>query len=137
MPLLFDEDYKIMDSSGLEYEENCAQRFLIIKNFPLSSGMYVSEGKILEYVEILWIVPHDYNTSGGDMFWVHPALCRADGKPIPCAFGFGGQDSRNFQGKEYCRWSRHWNPSTWKPKTDNIEKVLARFDWALRKPETN
>ena len=87
---------------------------------------------ILRQVEVLWIVPSDYNTSGGDMFWVHPALSRADGKEIPSVFGFGGGDARHFKGKEYCRWSRHWNSASWKPKTDNIHKVLDRIEWALK-----
>lgn len=135
MALLFDEDYQIIKESGLEYEEDESQRFLLIKNFPLTPGLYVHSGAALEQVEILWVVPSDYNTSGGDMFWVHPALSRADGKEIPAAFGFGGGDARHFNGKEYCRWSRHWNAPTWKPKVDNIQKVLGRIEWALRNPD--
>ena len=137
MALLFEDDYKILKESGLDYEEDSSQRFLLIKNFPLPSNLYAYEGKNLEFVEVIWIVPPNYNTSGGDMFWVNPALTRTDGKIIPAAFGFGGSDSRSFKGKEYCRWSRHWLPESWKPKADNIQKVLDRIDWALRNPDTN
>lgn len=137
MALLIDEDYHILKEAGLEFEEDQAQRFLIIKNFPLSSGLYSHNGQILDRVEVLWIVPPDYNTSGGDMFWVHPALARTDEKAIPSASAFGGGDPRQYNGKEYCRWSRHWQPTSWKPKIDNIQKVLARIEWALKKPDGN
>lgn len=137
MALLFDEDYELLRNVGLNYEESEAERFLVIKNFPLSHGLYVNGGVPLEQVEVLWVVPPDYNMSGGDMFWVHPPLTRADGKTIPCAFGYGGGDARYFDGREYCRWSRHWNAVTWKPKVDNIQKVLDRIEWALKRPDAN
>lgn len=138
MSLLFDEDYQTLNESGLEYEEDEEKRFLVINNFPLAKDLYVHAGKPLEQTEVIWIVPSDYNTSGGDMFWVHPALERADGKPIPNVAGFGGGDPRYFKEKEYCRWSRHWSkPGSWKPKVDKIQKVLGRIDWALRKPDAN
>ncbi|MBI1919680.1 MAG: hypothetical protein HYS23_01225 [Geobacter sp.] len=136
MGLLFDEDYRIIEESGLEHDEDETQRFLLIKNFPLPPGLYGHGGEALDQVEVLWVVPSDYNTSGGDMFWVHPALSRVDGKEIPAAFGFGGGDARHFKSKEYCRWSRHWNATAWKPKVDNIQKVLDRIEWALRNPDT-
>jgi hypothetical protein len=135
MALLFDEDYQILEKSGLGYEEDEVQRFLLIKNFPLAPNLYTHSGVTLKLVDVLWIVPSDYNTSGGDMFWVNPALSRADGKVIPAVFGFGGGDARHFKGKEYCRWSRHWNNASWKPKTDNIQKVLDRIEWALKNPD--
>jgi hypothetical protein len=137
MGLLFDEDYQYLQKSGLEFEEDENQRFLIIKNYPLPPGLYVYNGTSLEQVEVLWIVPPNYNTSGGDMFWVHPALTRADGKEIPAAAPFGGGDPRHFRDKEYCRWSRHWPQESWKPKVDNIMKVVDRIEWALRRPDAN
>jgi hypothetical protein len=135
MALLYDEDHQILKDAGLEYEEDESQRFLIIKNFPLPSNLYMHAGHVIEQVEVLWVVPSNYNTGGGDMFWTHPALARVDGKSIPNISGIGGRDPRHFKDKEYCRWSRHWKPETWKPKIDNIQKVLGRIDWALRKPD--
>jgi hypothetical protein len=137
MPLLFDTDYQTLQEAGLEVEEDEAQRFLVIKNFPLPPGLYSYNGNVLSHVEVLWIVPANYNTSGGDMFWVHPALARADGKAIPAVAFFGGGDSRRFKDKEYCRWSRHWPAASWKAKVDNIQKVLDRIEWALKKPDAN
>ena len=137
MTLLTDEDYEILKEVGLEFEEDPKQRFLVILNFPLLPDLYSHEGQALDQVEVLWIVPADYNTSGGDMFWVHPPLVRTDGKAIPNTFAFGGGDPRHHNGKEYCRWSRHWKPTSWRPKIDNIQKVLDRIEWALKRPDTN
>jgi len=137
MALLYEEDYQILKESGLEYEEDEAQRFLVIKNHPLPSGLYIHAGQVIEQAEVLWVVPPNYNTSGGDMFWVYPALVRADGKEIPNISVVGGGDPRHFKGKEYCRWSRHCAPESWKSKVDNIRKVLSRIEWALRKPDAN
>lgn len=137
MGLLFDEDYKILQESGLEFEEDETQRFIVVINFPLPSALYIYNGTLLDQVEVLWIVPANYNTEGGDMFWVHPALTRADGKEIPAAASFGGGDPRHYKGKEYCRWSRHWSAEKWKAKVDNIQKVLDRIDWAFRTPDAN
>ena len=83
---------------------------------------------------MLWIIPSNYNTSGGDMFWVHPALVGWMETNSKYA-GIGGGDPRHFRDKEYCRWSRHWPAESWKAKVDNIQKVLGRIEWALRKPD--
>jgi len=137
MALIFDEDYRILKESGIVWEEDEAKRFLIIKNYPLIPGLYVCNGEALDLVEVLCVIPPDYNTSGGDMFWVHPALTRANGKAIPNAAVYGGGDPRHHQGKEYCRWSRHFPANSWTPKIDNIEKILGRIEWALRNPDAN
>lgn len=71
------------------------------------------------------------------MFWVYPALSRKDGRFIPAVMPYGGGDARFFGGKEYCRWSRHFPPTAWRPKVDNVEKILSRVEWALKNPETN
>jgi hypothetical protein len=137
MPLLLDFDYEILTDSGLKWEEDATNRFLVLKNFPLQPGLYVNGEQPLSAAEILIIIPSNYNTSGNDMFWTHPALLRADGKPIPAAFGFGQGDARSFEGKEYCRWSRHYDPNSWKPKGDNVQKIIDRVQWALTNPDAS
>jgi len=134
MALLFDEDYEILKDSGLVYEEDETSRYLIIKNYPLQKAFYQFNGQPLEQVEILVVIPPNYNTSGNDMFWTHPPLSRIDTLPIPAILGIGGGDSRFYQNVEYCRWSRHYEPSSWSPKIDNIQKILSRIEWALKNP---
>jgi len=139
MPLLFDEDYTILKDSGLDYKQDEGNRFLVIENYPLPPGFYVSsqDKQPLEKVAVLLVIPSNYNTSGCDMLWVHPALERADGKIIPNVFTHGKSDARFFEGKEYCRWSRHFGTEAWSPKNDNIQKILDRVEWALRNPDAN
>jgi len=135
-PLLLDEDYRILKDCGFEYEEDADNRFLIIKNFPLKDGLYLANGQNAQHVEVLSLIPSDYNTSGCDMFWLYPQLSRVDGKAIPAISG-SGEDSRIFNGKEYCRWSRHWNQGLWKSKKDNLQKIIDRIVWALENPDAN
>jgi len=138
MALLFDEDYDYLRSCNLEFGEDEAARLLVIKNYELPKNVYkTSEGQHLEHAEILVVIPHDYNTSGIDMLWTHPLLLRIDGKPIPATSPVGGGDPRYFNGKEYCRWSRHWKPESWTPKEDNIVKILGRIEWALQNPDAD
>lgn len=134
MPMLFESDYRYLAGIGMEYVEDEESRFLIFKNFPLPAGVYVSGGAPRDAVDVLYVIPPNYNTEGGDMFWVHPQLERADGKAIPNVNG-PGQDSRTHAGIEYLRWSRHWNNRPWKPKVDNIEKIIDRVTWAFAIPD--
>jgi len=136
MPLLLDEDYEILKGASLDYEEDEAQRFLIIKKYPLFPDLYTCNNQAIDTVDVLVVIPATYNASGTDMFWVNPPLSRKDGKAIPAAFGFGQGDARIFKGKEFCRWSRHHNAASWNPKVDNIEKILGRIEWALRNPDS-
>lgn len=137
MALLLDSDYDVLKDSGLKWEEDELNRYLILKNFPLQDGLYVYAEKSLSEVEVLIVIPSNYNTSGNDMFWTYPPILRADGKTIPAAFVFGQGDARYFAGKEYCRWSRHYNPNSWSPKVDNIKKIIDRVQWALSNPDAS
>ena len=136
MALLFDEDYRILAETGLQYEEDEAQRYLIVKNFPLADGLYVADGKPALAVDVLSVIPPNYNTAGCDMFWVHPQLARSDGKAIP-QIGGPNQDSRTYKKVEYCRWSRHWNKRPWRAKIDNVQTILSRLEWALKNPDAD
>jgi len=133
MALLFDEDYEVLSNSGLEFEEDEGNRFLIIKDFPLKPGLYEYANEPIEKVDVLVVIPKNYNTSGNDMFWFYPTLKRIDCKQIPA--GFDLKFSKTYKDKVFIRWSRHFNSGSWKPKIDNIQKILSRIEWALKKPD--
>lgn len=137
MALILEEDYNILRDSGLEFLEDEKRKLLIIKNFPLKRDLYTYDSKPLSEVEILVKIPTNYNTSGNNMFWTYPVLKRADGKPIPRAGEAGCKYVEKYEGKEYCRWSRHWPPNSWKAKVDNVQKILDRVEWALKNPDAN
>ena len=132
MPLLLDTDYQELQDQGVSYVEEEEQRFFVVPNFKLLEGLYNEDS-----CDVIVIIPKNYNQGGNDMFWTHPHLTRADGKAIPRMNGPGGQDNRTYEGREFCRWSRHWHqgPAVWKPGLDNISTILRRVTWALGNPD--
>ncbi|TCZ65033.1 E2/UBC family protein [Flaviaesturariibacter aridisoli] len=134
MSLLFDEDYKYLNESNLRYSEDESGRMLVIHNYPLPEGMYMAGGEPISEAEVLVIIPSNYNMTGTDMLWTYPSLSRADNGPLPNVCAVGGGDNRRFQGKEFCRWSRHYDAKSWRAKVDNIRKILDRIEWALQNP---
>lgn len=132
MPLLLDTDYEELKARGLKIIEDEPNRFLVLPEYVLPDGLYRQKAG-----DILVVIPTNYNQGGNDMFWTYPRLVRADGKPIPATNDPGGGDNRAFAGKEFCRWSRHWQsgPSVWKPGKDNIVTILRRLAWALGNPD--
>jgi hypothetical protein len=84
---------------------------------------------------VLVVIPPNYPQAGNDMFWTHPHLHRADGRAI---LGVGGGDGRCWNGREFCRWSRHWDGSAsgaWRPGRDDIISIYRRIEWALKYPD--
>ena len=134
MALLFDSDYEYLKEIGQDYVEDEATRFLILRGFPLPAGIYKAGDAACTALDVLYIVPANYNTEGGDMFWTSCKLERVDGVPIPSISG-PAEDSRTFSGVEYLRWSRHWNNKPWRPKVDNIEQIVSRLTWAFANPD--
>jgi hypothetical protein len=55
-----------------------------------------------------------------DMFFLHPAVSRTDGVPIPASENQQALDGRTFQ-----RWSRHRpGDEPWRPGVDDLETHL-------------
>ncbi len=134
MPLLFDSDYVKLSERNISYEESETNRFFIFTHFVLPTGVYnVTE------CDVLVVIPQNYNQAGNDMFWTCPYLQRQNGVPIPAINTPGAGDNRTCNGREYCRWSRHWNPGNpgvWRPGYDDIISIYRRIEWALNKPDT-
>lgn len=132
MPLLLDSDYAELADCDLNYVEDEAQRFLVLQSYSLPNGLYHEK-----VCDILVIIPLNYNQGGIDMLWTHPHLTRIDGNPIPKMNQPGGGDNRTYCGREFCRWSRHWNHGSvvWRPGKDNIVTILRRIAWALGNPD--
>jgi hypothetical protein len=133
MPLLFDADYSSLKDRCISYEEAESHRFFIFTRYELRQGLY----KVPD-CDVLVVIPQNYNQAGNDMLWTFPRLHRTDGKQIPQTLDPGGGDNRICNGKEFCRWSRHWNASgqgVWRPGKDGIISIYRRIDWALRNPD--
>lgn len=133
MALLFATDYAKLRDWNLKYEESEPNRFFIFTELALPIGIYNAST-----CAALVVIPQNYNQSGNDMFWTYPHLRRLNGVPIPAANLPGGGDNRIWNGREYCRWSRHWTPPSkgvWRPGRDDIISIFRRIDWALNKPD--
>lgn len=131
MSLLLDEDYGKLDERGITFEEDEQQRFFIFTQFNLLEGLYT-----VAICDVLVFIPPNYNHDGNDMFWTNPRLQRSDGKQIPAVLEPGAGDNRIWNGKEFCRWSRHWQsgPGLWRPGRDEIISIYRRVEWALSNP---
>jgi hypothetical protein len=133
MPLLFESDYAKLREQNLTFEESEANRFFIFTQFLLPDGVY----DVLK-CDVLVVIPPNYNQDGNDMLWTYPRLQRVNGVPIPATNNPGGGDNRIWNGREFCRWSRHWNPQgkrVWRAGLDNIISIYRRVDWALKNPD--
>jgi hypothetical protein len=132
MALLLDGDYQKLSDRALEYEEDAAQRFFVFRSCALPERLYQ-----VTTCDVLVVIPANYNQDGNDMFWTHPRLVRADGRPIPNT-GDSGGDSRVYRGTEFCRWSRHWpagSAGQWRAGRDDIIAIQRRIHWALSHPD--
>ena len=129
MALLFEEDYTNLRQRGISYEEDEPQRFFLFTSYSLPEDLYT-----IPVCDVLVVIPPNYNQAGNDMFWTYPRLHRREGKQIPATMNPGGGDSRVWQGKEFCRWSRHW-PGHWRPGRDDIISIYRRVYWALSHPD--
>jgi hypothetical protein len=133
LPLLLDSDYDRLREAGIRFDEDEPNRFLIFLNLSLEGLTYNAAA-----CDVLVVIPPNYPQGGNDMFWTSPPLLRADGRQIPQVLGLGGGDGRVWNGREFCRWSRHWDPSSpgaWRAGKDDVMSIYRRVDWALRHPE--
>jgi hypothetical protein len=133
MPLLLESDYLKLLERSLRFEESEPDRFFIFTQLLLPPGVYNESA-----CDVLVVIPPNYNQDGNDMLWTYPHLRRLDGIPIPAANYPGGGDNRFWRGREFCRWSRHWNPEgkrVWRPGHDDIISIYRRVDWALNHPD--
>ena len=64
MALLLDVDYEILSSAGIETKEDEKNRFLVLKDFALEEGLYQYNGEDLRHVDILVVIPANYNSIG-------------------------------------------------------------------------
>ena len=132
MGLLLDSDYDRLRDAGIAFEEDTAQRFLVFIDVTPGFRYTVSN------CDVLVVIPPNYPQAGNDMLWTHPRLRRADGGPIPASNDPGGGDNRMWKGKEFCRWSRHWDPASagaWRPGKDDVMSIFRRVEWALNHPD--
>lgn len=108
------DDAAFLNSKGLQWEALAQNglNWVIIYNCPVPDGYNV------QVVDIALLIPPMYPAAEIDMAYFHPQLSRNNGRPI-AALSAQIIDSKTFQ-----RWSRHRNPSDWRPGLDNLSTHL-------------
>lgn len=87
---------------------------VILTAWPLPPGLSA------ECVDLLIRLPTNYPDVRPDMWWVDPALRRADGTVIPAT-----QVTEPHLGRTWQRWSRHFAQGQWQSGIDGLENYLA------------
>ena len=82
---------------------------IVLYDFPIPPGYQCRQADVNVRIE------SGYPDTQIDMVYVHPALARADGKPI------GAISGDDFDGRQWQRWSRHrTGENPWRPGVDNL-----------------
>lgn len=113
---LSEEDQEFLDASKFTWETLLQgnQRWLIIRDFPISEGYNV------EKADVGIMVAPGYPTSQLDMVYFYPALRRFDNIQIRALA------NQRLEGKIYQRWSRHrTGQNPWRPGLDSIATHLS------------
>ena len=119
--LLSSDDMEYLDNAFPEWEA-IDGRWILLHNFPVRPGFTVQS------VTAAIQIPSGYPQTKLDMAYFHPAVLRADGRPIRATECIVTVDGKPFQ-----RWSRHYRPGEWQPNEDNIAThVMAIQDWLDR-----
>ena len=121
-----------LPQEDLEWLDNTRSRFeliseagvlrVVLYDFRLPAGYRQCQ------VDVNVRIEPGYPDTQIDMVYVHPALERADGRPIPATC------TEAFDGKEWQRWSRHRTPANpWRPGVDNLATHFSLVEhWFLR-----
>jgi hypothetical protein len=114
-----DEAY--LNSLGYRWEsvKDGTCRWLLIHNYPVPAG-YTSRMVVLAL-----LIPETYPGAQIDMFYTHPPLKLASGRPIDRT-----QPTAKIFGVEFNGWSRH---RQWNPAVDNVVTQLALVESAIAK----
>jgi Prokaryotic E2 family E len=67
-----------------------------------------------------------------DMWWFNPAIRRADGRIVAAT-----EVTERHLGKEWQRWSRHFNAGQWRSGIDSLESFLALIRRELERGAKN
>lgn len=115
MPLLPEDAKYLTDRKILhQVSEEGGMTCLVIPAWKLPSGLDQPQ------TDVLIRLAAGYPDLAPDMWWVNPPLRRADGAAIP------GTESLEFHlGRQWQRWSRHFQQGQWQPGIDRLENYLA------------
>jgi Prokaryotic E2 family E len=118
----FDVDY--LKSKGFECETLVDGNMLCVlfKGFQLPPGLSIAQSDLL-----IRLSP-GYPDVTPDMWWFSPGVFFQDGRNIPQT-----EVVEMYLGRQWQRWSRHFDSGRWRAGTDSIESFLAVLNGDLMK----
>lgn len=126
MPLL-PEDARYLVERNINHvvQEEAGMTCLVLQSWALPPGLNQQQADIL-----IRLAP-GYPDVAPDMWWVDPPLQTAQGGGIPNTESVEFHVGRNWQ-----RWSRHFNGGQWQPGIDRLESFIVRINGELRRHAT-
>lgn len=109
-----DEQY--LADRGLEHQVSPEQKMtcVVIQRWALPAGYNATQA------DLLLRLGAGYPDVAPDMWWFDPPLHRTDGKTIPAT-----DVIETHVGRQWQRWSRHFNGGQWQSGIDGLESYLA------------
>jgi len=119
---LLPADAQALDERGLVYEAvvEGGMTCVVIKSWKLPAGYDRSES------DLLLRLPAGFPDLAPDMWWLAPALKLASGAVIQAT-----EVVENYLGREWQRWSRHFQPGQWRSGVDGLQSFLALIQHEL------
>lgn len=122
MGFLPETDREYLASKGITFEEveKDGQKAVVLKDRPLPGERFDTR-----IVDVLILLPSGYPDVGPDMFYLLPWV-----KIVPAnSFPKAADQSLDFCGKRWQRWSRHNNE--WRSGIDGMRTMIKRVEHAL------
>jgi len=115
-------DTEFLAERGLPYEtvHDGQAACLIFRDWPMPPGYLVPTGDLM-----IRLMP-GYPDIAPDMWWFSPAVCPAGSIP-------GTELTETYLGRNWQRWSRHFQPGQWQTGVDGIESFLALITTELER----
>jgi Prokaryotic E2 family E len=105
-----------------EVHDEAGMTCVVLPSWNLPSGLDRPAATLLVRL------PAGYPDVPPDMWWFDPGLRRADGRAIEAT-----QATEAHLGRQWQRWSRHFQPGQWKSGVDGLESYLALIQRELLK----
>ena len=123
--LLSDEDLTYLETKGYSYDVSQTDGLVcvVIRNLRLPPLYTPSE------TDLLVRLPPNFPLAKPDMFWTFPHVGLANGAFPDKADQF----DVSYQGRQWQRWSRHFEGNHWRTGSDNLRSFLATIRGDLEK----
>jgi hypothetical protein len=109
-------DIECLSERGIEYSVAAEANMTCIV-FP---GYKLPTGYAPEAADLLLRLQPGFPDVAPDMWWFNPAVRLADGRAIQAT-----EVVERHLGKDWQRWSRHFNAGQWRSGIDSLESFLA------------